>query len=56
MLCDSGASIDAVDAVSKIGFEMAIHFAHHVSIRSYVRKGDRRIDFEIETVLQCMLR
>ncbi len=58
MFCDSGASIDAVDAVSKIGFETAIHFAHRVSIRSYVRKGDRRIDFEIETekVLQCMLR
>lgn len=58
MLCDGGASVDAVDAVSKIAFETAIHFAHCVCIRSYVRKVDRRIDLEIETekVLQCMLR
>lgn len=49
MLCDSGASIDAADAVSKIGFETTIHFARCVCLRIDVRKGDRKSDFEINT-------
>lgn len=49
MLCDSGASIDAADAVSKIGFETTIHFARCVYLRIDVRKGDRKSDFEINT-------